>query len=496
MKPVMNVITLPRQRTRGRVLLLGIGFMLTILCHAATSPLDLKSDIFLFMDEDIIAQNSNLTLQMHSPEPKEVVFVFDAPWEGLESGYVTLLKDNHEFRMYYRGGGELTQEQTCVAISNDGIVWHRPELNLFEFNGSKTNNIVWISDRKSYGEAHNFTPFIDQNPKALPEERYKAVGLYIYPDETGNRRKMLVGFVSPDGLHWKRVSQGPIFSEGAFDSQNIVYWDTIRQSYVCYFRMPQNNKRGIGLAVSNDFLHWTSLGGLDYHQSPPEHFYTNAMTPYFRNPRLRLGFPMRFVPERKTIGNDNRLTDGLSDAVFISSWDGIHWKRSFMEAFIRPGLNPNNWGNAHGNMTPAWGILPTSSEEISIYWMDNYGTKPQLRRGTVRLDGFTSLQAPFKGGEWVSKPLKCSGNRLMINYATSAVGSLRFEILDSQSKPVPGYQLKDSVEIYGDEIHRIVSWNGKSDLYNLKGQTIQFHVVMKDADLYSFQFNNEVMDKK
>ncbi|MCX7920240.1 MAG: hypothetical protein N3A72_11695 [bacterium] len=437
---------------------------------------------------------NNIQFRLHPPQPKEVVFKFDAPWEGKASGYVTIFQDGNKYRMYYRGGGEVSpvnimQEVTCLAESSDGIHWIRPNLGLFEINGSKQNNIVWTGERTAYCESHNFTPFKDTNPNAKSEENYKAVGLNIYPDEKGDRKRMLFGLGSPDGIHWKKISAKPIISDGSFDSQNLAFWDSARNQYVCYFRISQQGKRSIARATSSDFLHWSKTEPLNFGNTPIEHFYTNAIISYFRNPKLLLGFPMRFVPERKKIGLPERDIDGVSDAVLISSYDGLNWSRTFMEAYIRPGLNPHNWGDAHSNNTPAWGLLKTGDDEISIYWAENYGEIPQLRRGTVRLDGFVSLNAPYTGGEMITKPMKFKGDNLLINYSTSAVGSIRIEIQDIVGKPIPGYDLNNCIEIYGDEISRKVVWKNKSNLAGLKDKPIRLRVVFNDADLYSIQFN-------
>ena len=152
---------------------------------------------------------------------------------------------------------------------------------------------------------------------------------------------------------------------------------------------------------------------------------------------------MRFVPERETIGDPPRKVDALSDAVMITSRDGLHFKRQFMDAFIRPGRDQNNWGSGHGNNTPAWGLLQTSPGEISIYWCENYvGGNAHVRRGTLRLDGFASVNAPHKGGEFVTRPLTFSGKELVINYATSAVGSVRVELQGADGKPLNGLHVE------------------------------------------------------
>jgi hypothetical protein len=460
---------------------------------AAVPVRELGSSVWLFVDDWLIDTRHQVDFRMHPPEPKEVVFQFDAPWEGKASGYITLFQDGDRFRLYYRGGGEVSptnimQEVSCYAFSGDGIHWQRPNLGLFEYQGNKTNNIVWTGDRKAYCESHNFTPFKDTNPAVKPEERYKAVGLNIYPNEKGERQRMLFGLVSPDGIYWKKVSEKPIISEGAFDSQNLAFWDIARKQYVCYFRIGREGKRSIARATSSDFLHWSKTEPLNFGNTPLEHFYTNAIIPYYRNPQILLGFPMRFVPERTKIGFPEREVDGVSDAVLISSHDGINWARTFIEAFIRPGLDQNNWGNAHGNNTPAWGILQTGKTELSIYWAENYGDIPQLRRGTVRIDGFISLNAPYTGGEMITKPLKFQGDNLYINYSTSAVGSIKIEILDIAGKPVPGYELDNCIAIYGDELHRKVVWKTKPNLKELNDKPIRLRVVMNDADLFSIQF--------
>lgn len=459
-------------------------------CGAQTpagEPVAIGTRLQLFLDYGLIDRASGVRLTLHSPQRREVVFVFDAAWEGPECAYVTMMNDAGRFRMYYRGGGENTMEVTCLAESTDGIRWTRPELGIVEFEGSRANNIIWTGRTKSYWESHNFVPFRDENPYARPDERYKAVALGRYPDETGETRKMLVALVSPDGVRWRRLREEPVITSGSFDSQNVAFYDTVQNLYVCYFREGRDGKRSIRRATSADFTNWSQPEWLEFGGAPPEHFYTNSITPYFRAPDTYLGFPMRFVPERKEIGDPPRAVDALSDAVLIASRDGVNFSRSFMEAYIRPGLEPANWGNGHGNNTPAWGLLPTSPEEISIYWMENFGATPQMRRGSIRTDGFVSVRAGYEGGDFVTRPLVFEGDELVINYSTSAVGSVRVEIQDSNGNPIPGLALEDCVEIYGDEIERVVRWkNARAGI--AAGRVVKLRFAMKDADLFSIRF--------
>ena len=292
--------------------------------------------------------------------------------------------------------------------------------------------------------------------------------------------------MSPDGINWKLVQQKPVITEGSFDSQNVAFWDPNRKKYACYFRASRNGVRAVNVAWSDDFRKWTPPVMCEY-PGEHEHFYTNAIEPYFREPSLYVGFPMRFVPERTSIGVDGRKTDGLSDGIFISSRDGVNFDRTFMEAFIRPGLDPLNWGSAHGNNTPAWGIVQTGPGEMSIYWAEHYLTTPVVRRGTLRLDGFASVNAPYGGGEFVTKPLIFGGKELLLNVSTSAIGSVQVEVLSADGQPVRGFELAACPPIWGDEIERPVRWNDGGDLSSLAGKPVRLRFVMKDADLYAFR---------
>ena len=117
------------------------------------------------------------------------------------------------------------KEVTCYAESKDGIHWTKPNLGLFEWKWSKENNIVWLGPG-----THNFTAFRDANPAAPAEARYKAFG------GVGSFGGGLVPFTSPDCVHWTLGQEKPVITNGAFDSQNLAFWDTDRGEYRAYWR--------------------------------------------------------------------------------------------------------------------------------------------------------------------------------------------------------------------------------------------------------------------
>ncbi|MAX21668.1 MAG: hypothetical protein CMJ60_05770, partial [Planctomycetaceae bacterium] len=121
----------------------------TVLAMGA-EPLEIGSDIQLLWDDSLIESRVNGSFKFHRPVPKEVAITTDASWEGNVSAYFTFLQDGNEYRAYYRGSHYDTQkkvvthrEVTCVAISQDGINWTKPDLRIWDFDGSNNNNIVW-----------------------------------------------------------------------------------------------------------------------------------------------------------------------------------------------------------------------------------------------------------------------------------------------------------------------------------------------------------------
>lgn len=477
----------------------------------AADPIDIGSRREPMVDEHLIAaMTGKVELRLHAPTPREVALRFDQPWEGNASGYATIFQDGEVFRMYYRGHRYLLEpnlrqaqgEVVCYAESRDGIAWQRPKLGLFEWQGSKENNILWLGGP----ETHNFAPFKDANPACKPDERYKAVGGTI-------TSKGLLTFKSADGIHWSKLSDGPVVTQGAFDSHNTCFWDEGRGRYVMYVRYFSEGEfkglRSIGVSYSSDFTHWSEPVPLVYPGSPPQQMYTNQIAPYYRAPHVLLGFPTRYVarplnehgrrldpvPLRERLTKaDQRIGTDLTDGLFMASRDGRSFRR-WDEAFLRPG--PQTEGHwIYGDNYQSYGLWetagssPDSPREISMHftehaWLDD---QHRVRRYTIRLDGFVSAHAALAGGELVTKPVTFRGNQLVVNYATSAAGSLRVEIQDEEGKAIPGFSLADSSEHFGDSVEQVVSWKAGSDVSALAGKPVRLRFQLSDADLYSFQF--------
>jgi len=426
-----------------------------------------NSRLELFVDYHIIDELKDVQLRLCTPREEKL-------GSGAPSGdYMTMLKDGNNYKAYYRSYAREYQgkifdgnpgEITCYAESLDGHAWTQPKLGLHKIDGTNKNNVI-LANASPY--SHNFCPFLDTRPDVKPDQRFKAIA----GTHAGGG---IFAFVSPDGIHWKMLHNQPIITSKAFafDSQNVAFWSQSEDCYVCYFRSwqsPHGQLRTISRATSPDFLHWQGMKSLSPNEKN-EHLYTNNTHPYFRAPLIYIALPTRFFPER---GN-------CTDIVLMTSRGGTRYIREFMEAFIRPGIGVRRWHD-RANYA-ALNVVPTSETEMSIYHGRGH------RRYILRIDGFTSLNAGYKGGTMVTKPMIFKGSVLALNFSTSGGGHIRVEIETEKGEALADYSLADCQKIVGDRIEHVVSWNGISDLSQFSEQIIRLKFVMADADLYSLQF--------
>ena len=487
----------------------------------------------LFVDDWLVDElKEHAQQRLHEPVPQNVALVTDSSWEGNMGGYITAFKDGDVYRMYYQSrhvnivkeNAKKNREtfrplRVAYAESTNGIHWEKPNTGIYEIDGSKNNNVVWEGVGPARIGTHGFTAFRDANPDAKREGTYKALGT---THDKGAERG-LYGMQSADGIHWELISGEPFMTKGKFDSQNLAFWDSVREEYRCYLRdfhpgklpddsLADNRRSGIRdirTCTSKDFIHWTNPVMLTYTGAPEEALYTNQIGPYYRAPHLVFGFPSRYVerPWSKAVEllpelNARRDRSAVSvrygtvvtDGLFITSRDRqVFYK--WPDVFLRPGPQlEGNW--VYGDNYQCYGLFETQSSlpgapmELSFvapehYWRGDYTI---FRRYSIRIDGFVSVHASILGGEMLTKPLTFSGDDLYINFSSSAAGRIQVEIQDHEGKPVPGFRLDDCIQSIGDELDRKVYWKDDRKPGVLAGQTVRLRFVIHDADLYAIQF--------
>jgi hypothetical protein len=393
-----------------------------------------------------------------------------------------------------------TEDDTsfCYAESTDGIVWTKPDLGLFSYNGSTANNILFrmIGPEGAHSRVHGTCVFKD--PSAPPESRYKAVsqgGFTSAPPHSiswGSGQSFLnvAGMVSPDGIRWSRLPK-PIRHEMA-DSQYSCFWDETSDSYVLYGRV-SGRGRAVGRAESKDF---SSFGELDLalqadDRDPPDSdIYNPAALEYPYAANAYFMFPSLYQHQPDTL--DIRLA---------VSRDGIHWTRPDQETPFIPLGATNEFDS--GSLYMGQGMLRVGDQIWQYYsgspLTHNHGgemdtlVKPEnarvYSRVVSRLDGYVSADAGPEGGFFETPPLVYKGGVLRVNVAVRDGGSFRVGLLNENGESIRGRSIEDCQPVTGDHIDVPVRWKTGWDVSGCESVPTKVRVEMRNASLYAFQFS-------
>ena len=489
----------------------------------------------LFLDDRIInTELTTATRLAHKPTPRELVLELNNPWEGDLCGYPSIIADDGVIRLYYRGYKTGSKEWTvCYAESNDGIHFEKPDLGIYKRFGSGRNNIILTEGMiEDINRIDNIYFFKDTNPDCPPSERYKAVLGW-------EGHGWLISLYSEDAINWRRGAD--ITNKGAFDSQNIVFYDNEKKKYVCYCRGESANTSGVpmidkslpdavGLKFydkerialdypeehekyymrsvirleSEDFKEWSDPVEISFPQDEPRfQLYTNGIKPYPGVEGLYVGIATRYV-ERKEwneafdelCDRENRLVRiktqaprsglAITDSILIATRDGVNFITSG-ESFVDGGVERDG-GWVYGDCFFAPGFIETQSEypsadnEYSVYCLEDYRSfkHTSLRRYRMRRDGFVSLHAPSKARAVVTKDFILDGNRLLANLSTSARGYVKFKLVSEGEE-------YESCEYFGNSVNKSIVFHG-IDISKLSGKVCRLEIELFEADLYAIEF--------
>jgi len=517
--------------------------------------IDIGSRREVFWDDYLVdPAQTTARLALHKPEKKEIVYDGKVIWQKKSMNYVNFIQLDGRCLAYYQcsipceGKKEWTKDFNkpknqlngiCLLTGTDVMHLQRPNLGLYEVDGSTDNNILLLQrgNHEFEEEFDNFFVFVDENPACPPEERVKAIAQNV------NHTKIFPGFrelwcyTSPDGIHFRlgwKLSGGDDPHGGLFDSLNTAFFDKdagvyrmfVRGLHLDYGVAAEANETGLitkpmesSLAAdgirdirymeSTDFKNWTVPRRLSYNDALDYPLYTNMIQKYPRAPHMFVGFPTRYV-ERKTWGKNFDQLGGeenararfarysqrpryglaMTDMLFMSSRDGLTWNR-FHEPFAGGEQeHAHNW--AYGDCYPMYNLVETPCEapikdtEYSILMEERGETGLRhLRRYTIRKDGFASYHSDYEVSTLTTKPFTFTGKELSLNFATSVLGFVYVDILDETGKPLDGWH---SCELFGNTTDRTVYFGDTTDVSALEGRLIRLRFTMRSADLYSMVF--------
>jgi hypothetical protein len=457
----------------------------------ARRTLNIGSEKQLLIDDLFFDQSENIRLRLHPAQKSgEHNVVRDRPWESATLNWFSFLEDDGVYRMWYEcydveGWPTINDTSFCYCESKDGIHWMKPELGLFEYQGSKANNVLFrqIGPEGAHSRVHGTCVFID--PVARPESRYKAISQGMFPTPPDYR---IAGMHSSDGLKWTRYPK-PICNLFA-DSQFSGFWDDGTEKYTIYGRVSHRG-RALGRAEGDDFEHFSDLSLVlaPNDNDPPESdLYNSAATKYRYCADIYFMFPSLFQHSTQTL--DIRLA---------VSRDGISWTYPDQETpFIALGKKGEF---DSGSLYMGQGIIRRDNELYLYYGgsrlnhaegeLENL-TKPDgsriYSRVTVPLDRFVSAEADANGGFFITPPMIFAGNTLHLNAEIHEGGSAKVAVLDVDGQPFKNRSVKECLPIAGRKNVKQVFWKADGDVSAFAGTPVRLRIELNNANLYSLEF--------
>ena len=475
---------------------------------AKTIPLTKTKQLFL--DDMIISDMNDIRFEMHKPTKKGAVLTADTgigevgiqsrnspQWNSEKKLWEWHYWGLHNCKPYGRWQSTMI-ELSKYAISDDGITWQKPNLRLYEYNGSKNNNITMDPD---LGNRSLYHCYLDEND-TNPERRYKGM--------MGRSNRVLA--FSPDGLNWTKIDCEPLTSS---DESSLMYDPTSQQFLVILKRGTQWG-RSMALMTSQDFVEWEDHGIVMHADGDDWKGHWPRLEKVLSNPNY-LHPPIvdedQYYPETynmvihpyegQYIGLVNIFDPAgaipppqmnytaLNQIGLASSRNLKHWRRlGNREMFME--ISPWDGKNYDTQQLLPCGAPIICDDEIRVYYgglrfrghKELYPEKyhpyfndmgaPSL--ATLRLDGYVSINAD-SDGYFITKPFSLNSQNLCVNI-DSKQGQLIIELWDGESLEY----LTESQPISIDSVNHQVTW--KSDINISK--PIRFKFKLKHAKLYAF----------
>ena len=496
-------------------------------------------NLHLFVDDHQIARRENVSrilnrIKKH-PGP---ILISDRPWEGerAQAWGSVIQEPDGLFRMWYfafnteRRWDELDRGGYCYAESRDGIHWEKPDLNLFEFRGSKRNNLFYscAPDGKNLVDEELARrglglPAVDENGEPIgvinnldgltvvrddddpdPQRRYKLIAnmqdhrmwapFYpkrypnVSPEQVEKSRRVFGQYLdtSPDGIHWTRRPKRLMAARGG--DYMMVTRDHRQQRWWLNERAHDQGGRNASLRTSADWKEWSELEVIFGKNSDPNFNRTfqwhGGMTP-FNYGNLNLGL-LEIWP----------LAGHGATCELISQRVGGTWQRTkpghpFLDigpegSFDRMLAYPSH--NPPGKIGDRLYLFYTGAKSRNH---PRKGMPMSMGLATLGLDRFAGLSQwrNIGPGVVVTKPLVVAQPRLAVNVEYFEYAPIRVAVTRPDGAPIEGYRLEDSrVDLQPDALYSWARWKEKSDLAELQGERVALHFEVVGAALYSFRF--------
>jgi hypothetical protein len=483
--------TIAPRPVRATLLLLFFGAAGAALGRSEVGPapaIPLRTVPLLFADDSGVARRESISRTVHPARTRaEPVLVADQPWEHLRVymwGSVHYDAATKKFAMWYmsRPPPPLTGTRNLYAVSDDGLRWSKPALGVFEFNGSKQNNLLGVGG----GSLAVIHDPLDPDPARRFKRFAHRSGGY-YPA------------YSADGVHWIDAGGRPALTAG--DTITLTQ-NPGTGEYLAYHKRPHATGRAVWIARSPDFKTWSEpvlalaadAADQEWTTLPQERteIYDMAVYPHAAG---YLGFPAVFRTNRQVVTAALKAAgaveaDGPLDIQLAMSEDGATWRRSWPRVAVIPRGAP---GTYDGGAILGVSCAPIhTADETWVYYSaisTGHGAPVPPKRMTIgraewRRHGFVSADAGPQGGEIETKPLRFAAPTLVVN-ADARRGELRVALLEADGRPIAGRTFADCAPLTADRTRWGVRWRTGDGVPT--DRPVRVVVQMKGTRLYSLE---------
>lgn len=451
----------------------------------------------LFLDNYLIAKAHKVKRQVHPPRRYANNPVLRPPPVKLNHAVVQQVlqfKNSPRFRMWYCSwdawqtlpSGQRIRHGTSYAISDDGVNWEKPALDLHQIEGIDERNVV-IPYGMAQGVFHE-----PDDPD--PQKRFKALVCIERKNPTVREGYYL--HTSPDGIHWKgdlsrcvlpSLNRGHHIPQNGVGDTTRFWWDPIRKKYIGDVKFVVYGKqRARGIMESDDLIHWSRARPTFVARADDAQIYGHFGFAY---QGMYIGTRWIFLP---------RYSRRHSSYVELDcSRDGFTWTR------VGAG-QPFMAFNARHDTWDATIMRPISLLEVGDeIWIYYFGAPSEIERDNPRYpssapgdwsaglailprDRFVSINGGEEAGKLVTRPLGFKGEQLHVNAAVAADGELRVGLQTYDGKPVAGYSVADCNPVQGDRIDIPLTWANNSDVTAFSNTDVRIVFSLRKAKLYSF----------
>ena len=415
-----------------------------------------------------------------------------------------------EFKMWYIANYDQVPHKLCLATSNNGVDWIRPDISKIEGWSFQTFDPCCSKcqkyNSKNLGQNNIICSF--GGCRSMKGRGSGSIVMDLEEKDPNRRFKLAWGgfrqikiYYSPDGIRWT-----PSQKDGGWVGGSVWYmgFNPFRQRFIFTMRDNLSYAARGWLArymevdnVEDTWPKWDDGGGNGNPKykagQPVQYSMSDNLDIHYtsRKPGVYCAYMAPYESIMVNLFSIFHSGDGFGKRMSLYSGysrDGFHYTRD-NETRDKP-LIPET--NSKFYICPAGGNICISNDNnrIMLYYFYKTGNKMNTGCATLRRDGFVNVTNLDKAIEStiVTKSLVSTGGYLFVNCITRDNGFMLVEILNVDGNVRSGFS-KDKckgVSTKIDSTQSIIQWQGSEQIGVKSGEEFKMRFIFKNCDFYSF----------